>query len=159
MKKLLIVYSSKYGFTLEVINKIKRLLNMEVDVFNVSDKEVPNIENYDTVIIGSSLYFGKIRKDMRIFMNKYKDILLSKRIAIFLCGAQRDAVLNVFENSFPTEVNAKASVKELVGYGVKYKKLNLIDKLIWKTVKGSTDDELNFYDDRIELFVNSISKF
>ncbi|MEK5237704.1 flavodoxin domain-containing protein [Paenibacillus sp. FSL L8-0470] len=51
---------------------------------------MPALASYDTVILGNSIYFGKIRKEMALFTSKYQQELLNKRLGIVrLCRNDR----------------------------------------------------------------------
>jgi len=43
------------------------------------------LEKYDSIIFGSSIYVGSISKKIRSLCNEFKELLLKKRIAIFIC--------------------------------------------------------------------------
>ncbi len=47
----------------------------EAEVMNLKYADVPALASYDTVILGSSIYFGKIRKEMALFTSKYQQEL------------------------------------------------------------------------------------
>jgi menaquinone-dependent protoporphyrinogen oxidase len=40
------------------------------------------------LIIGSSVYIGRVRKEVKKFIKKNKDALMEKSLALFICGAK-----------------------------------------------------------------------
>ncbi len=44
---------------------LKKKLNAETDIINLKNVKKPNISDYDTVILGASIYMGKSREQIR----------------------------------------------------------------------------------------------
>lgn len=83
--RILIVYASKYGCT----EKAALLLQTRLDgaeVANLRSGKLPDLTSYDTVILGASIYYGRIRKEMAAFTAQHKQELLSKRLGLFICA-------------------------------------------------------------------------
>ena len=59
MVKSLIVYFSKYGTTKEYAEWIAQELNG--DIYSINNFKENTLNNYDTIIIGSGLYAGKVK--------------------------------------------------------------------------------------------------
>ena len=74
MKKSLITYSTVDGQTKEICKKISNLSNNTfVEVLPIS--EVKNIDQYETIVIGASIRYGKYRKEVFEFIdNNIKQI-------------------------------------------------------------------------------------
>lgn len=85
----IIIYSSKYGSTEDCAKSLKSGLSGSVTLadINKTNPETIKLENFDTIILGSSIYVGKISKKMRTFCNEKNDMLSRKRMGIFLCCA------------------------------------------------------------------------
>jgi len=99
MKKVLLVYGTRYGSTEEISNKIKEVLqknDIDVDLINLEDrklKNLPSLEEFDGIMIGSSIKIGKMTKNVRKFLKKYADKLKNKTnlIGVFVsCGSAGD---------------------------------------------------------------------
>ena len=82
MSKTLIVYSSPYGTTKKYAEWIAEELNGDIYLINNFNQNILN--NYDTIIIGSGLYAGKI-KGIDIIIKNYETIK-TKKLLIFTCG-------------------------------------------------------------------------
>ena len=74
MKKSLITYSTVDGQTKEICKRISNLSsNTFVEVLPIS--EVKNIDQYETIVIGASIRYGKYRKEVFKFIdNNIKQI-------------------------------------------------------------------------------------
>ncbi len=86
--KILIAYAGKHGATQMCVERLAKDLprGMEYHTALLSE-ESPDPSNYDLVIFGSSVYFGKLRKEARSYLEAYGDALLQKPLGLFLvCG-------------------------------------------------------------------------
>ena len=62
----LIAYATKYGFTKICAQELAKKLDENADICDLNS-EKPDLTKYDTVIIGGSIYAGKIRKPVADF--------------------------------------------------------------------------------------------
>jgi len=62
--KTLIAYSSKYGCTEKCVGTLAAKLSWEVDVVNLRGGKAVDLSGYDRVIIGGSIYMGRIQKQV-----------------------------------------------------------------------------------------------
>ena len=60
--KTLIVYSSKHGTAEKSANILKSKLTGDVDVVNIMLFAPTNLDKYDNIILGGSIYIGKVQK-------------------------------------------------------------------------------------------------
>lgn len=83
--KILIAYASKSGAARTCVERLTEQLNgMDVTVADL-EHEQPSPESYDTVVFGSSVYFGKLRPAARLYLKEHKEALKSTRLCLFLC--------------------------------------------------------------------------
>ncbi|MGL6199380.1 MAG: flavodoxin domain-containing protein [Lachnospiraceae bacterium] len=112
--KTMIAYASKSGATKECAGLINQKLHM-CNIFDIS-KEAPSIDGFDTVIIGSGVRMGKLYKPVLTFIKKNEEILLSKRIAFYLCNAYPDTFQKAVEKNIPQKlIQAAVSVMSFGG--------------------------------------------
>ena len=131
--KSLIVFASKYGSAEECALILKGKLKGGADSANCMN--VKNIDGYDNVIIGSSLYAGNIHGEMKSFCKDNMDKLKEKNIGIYICGFQKDHNdLTQLEAAFPKELTGIAKSKEYFGGALHYEKMGFIEKIIMKTL-------------------------
>ena len=83
--KILILYTSKHGFTKAYTTYLSDRLIGKVDVQNLGDNSQLSLDGYDWIVMGSAVYMGKINKKMTLFSDKNRDRLLSHNIALFTC--------------------------------------------------------------------------
>ena len=88
----LIVYGSRWGGTVAVAQKIAKTLTeggCKVDLFEAR-QELPNVVLYDLIIVGSGIRADKWTKETLNFLEKNKDILKTKKIALFVSCQMAD---------------------------------------------------------------------
>lgn len=140
----LIVYASKHGSAKKCSSILKDKLKGEVSVINIKNQVVPDIKLFDNIIIGCSVYAGRIQKEISKFASKNIEVLLNKKVGIFICGMSEEGVESEFNNSFPKELLESAAAKEFFGGEFNFTDMNFFEKIIIKMVsKASSKKEDN----------------
>jgi menaquinone-dependent protoporphyrinogen oxidase len=86
-EKVLIAHASKYGATAGIAEKIGEVLRqsgLEVEVRPVGD--VPSLDDYGAVILGSAVYYGRWRKEAVKFLHNQEGVLQGKKVWFFSSG-------------------------------------------------------------------------
>ena len=82
MKKILLTYSTVDGHTKTICKKILSYCKTShVDILPI-DSSI-NIKDYDTVVIGASIRYGKYREEIFEFIKENEELLNSKDNAFF----------------------------------------------------------------------------
>lgn len=152
-----IFYASKYGFTKKVIGLIQDKCNqpsVAVDLAHHNHDIEQVLKNSEKVIIGGSIYMGKIQDSVSEFLEDYKEELLGKEIALFVCGLQDEDTIQIEMNqNFPLLVLDRAKSIVWLGGGVDFEKLHWIDKMITKKVMKITESMETIQHDNIDKIV------
>ena len=85
MTKYLFLYSTTDGHTkriCEYIGNILKQQNHEIKIEPIS-LELKKPSEYDAIILGASIRYGKHQKSIFNFINKHKDLLETKKSAFF----------------------------------------------------------------------------
>ncbi|MCL2890779.1 MAG: flavodoxin domain-containing protein [Methanomassiliicoccaceae archaeon] len=77
-----VVFTSKLGATRRTAEHIAKAL--DADLIDLKKGAGP-LAHYDTIILGSGIYFGKMPKGIRKFISERKQELNGKRVALFVC--------------------------------------------------------------------------
>lgn len=156
--KTLIAYGTKYGCTAECANLLKNHLSGEIQLMNLKNGRPVNLEQYDRIIIGGSIYMGSIQKEVKEFCEGNLGLLKEKKIGLFIC-CMRDGemVEEQLKNAFPQDIYGKAIAKESFGGEFIFKKMSFLDKLIVKKVSKVSSDTSNILNDNIKKFAEIIS--
>jgi menaquinone-dependent protoporphyrinogen IX oxidase len=92
-RKILIAYGTRYGNTKEISQEIAKTLKekgLEPLLYNLGvgkTKYWPNLDDFDGIIIGTSLKVNAWKKEVKNYLKKYKKQLKDKKFGIFTCGA------------------------------------------------------------------------
>ena len=84
MKKILIVYASNAGSTMEISHYLgKQLSNEIVNTTICGFQEVQNLQSYDAIILGTPM-MRELHPGMVKFIQKNQKILINKKVAMFI---------------------------------------------------------------------------
>jgi menaquinone-dependent protoporphyrinogen oxidase len=157
--KTLIAYTTKYGSVSKCAGILKDKISGNVQVVNVKTDQVPDLGGFDTIILGGSIYVGKIQKEMRKFCEENLDALLSRKVGLYICaGEQGDKKFEQLKNAFPEALYSHAAVKEIFGDELYYEKLNIIEKLAVRMLKGTKKSYSHLSMETIDRFAKEITK-
>lgn len=149
----LIAYATKYGCTEKCASMLAKKLTGKVDLLNLKEGKSLDLSHYDKVIIGGSVYIGKIQKEAAEFCTKNLDELKNKKIGLFICGMQeKDAIDTELNASFPEELLSIASAKGYFGGEFIFKKLNFFERLVVKKISKIDKDISNILTENIDNF-------
>jgi menaquinone-dependent protoporphyrinogen oxidase len=147
MSKVLIAYATKHGCVEECAKFLSGKMNAETDLWNLKEKKSIDVSAYDKIIVGGSIYAGKLAKETRDFCSKNESILKGKKLGLFICGlSEGDEAKQQVESSFPQELLKAALVKESFGGKIRLNNMNFLERKIIKAVA------------KIESDMNSISE-
>ena len=148
----LIVYATKYGFTKTCAESLAKKLGENVDIYDLNSN-LPDLKKYDKVIIGGSIYAGKIRKTVMRFCTDNLNTLKEKKLGLFICGmAKEEDAQKQLESSFPQDLLAVCAAKGFFGGECNYEKMNFLEKFIMKKITGSKQSQSKVAEDNITRF-------
>ena len=135
--KTLIIYASKHGTAEKCSEVLKGKLLGEVTIVNIKKENVPDINSFQNIIIGGSIYIGKIQKNLNEFCLINLDELKKKNIGLFICCMNIKEAEMQLNNAFPKELLSIATTKECFGGEFNLKEMNFMEKTIIKMVAKS----------------------
>lgn len=130
----LIVYATKYGSAEKCAKILAEKLTGEVKLSNLTVVQNINLTVYDKVIIGGSIYAGRIQKQVNEFCSSNLRVLKQKKIGLFICGMLSDQAELELSNAFIPELLTMAVVKEFFGGELKFQKINFMERFMVKMV-------------------------
>ena len=156
MSNVLIVYSSTDGHTKIICQRITNFLNEDNLVKLLPIEEAKNIDlsNFEKIIIGASIRYGKHSKELYKFVNLNKNILKQKKSAFFSVNVvarkpeKNTAETNPYINKFLKISNWKPNIIRVFAGKVDYPSYNFFDKYVIKFImfitKGPTDTSRSY---------------
>ena len=156
--KTLIIYASKHGSSEKCAASLAQKLKGTVDLYNLKNKKDVNLNTYSQVIIGGSIYMGRIQKEITAFCKNAESQLQEKKIGLYICCMKegQDAVLEL-ERSFPSELINKAIAKETFGGELIFRKMNFLEKFIMRKVAKVEKDTSFYLPENINRFVQNMN--
>ena len=156
MSKFLIIYSTTDGHTKMICERIKNFLtdgNL-VELLSLKDAKKVNLSNFEKIIIGASIRYGKHSKELYKFINLNKNILDQKKCAFFSVNVvarkpeKNTAETNPYINKFLKISKWRPNKIKVFAGKVDYPKYNFFDKYIIKFImfitKGPTDTSQSY---------------
>ena len=129
--KTLIAYRTKYGTTAACARVLLAKIGGDTVLADLADARDVNVRDYDVVVVGGSIYGGKVQRTVVSFCERNRAALLRRKVGIFLCCLYQgeDALLQL-QSAFPDWLLAHAFARALPGGEVHYKRLTLLDRLL-----------------------------
>jgi menaquinone-dependent protoporphyrinogen oxidase len=153
-----IVFMSMHGTTYKVACLIKDLLNENSTILIDLEKEkTPDLSLCSRIIIGGSIHLGEIQKEIKLFCENNKAILLSKQYGLFLCCMyDGDKATEQFNNAYSEIFRTNAKSKALMGYELNFDRMTLAQRNITKNMTGFSGfmSKINF--DELNRFVKEM---
>jgi len=156
MTNFLIIYSTTSGHTKIICERIKNFLkdgNL-VELLSLEDAKKVDLSNFEKIIIGASIRYGKHSKELYKFINLNKNILDQKKSAFFSVNVvarkpeKNTAETNPYINKFLKISKWKPNKISVFAGKVDYPKYNYFDKYIIKFImfitKGPTDTSRSY---------------
>jgi menaquinone-dependent protoporphyrinogen oxidase len=171
MKSTLIIYSSTDGQTKNICSRIHKLLDGDnpSKIIALKDTTKDDLKNFDRVIIGASIRYGKHKKELFDFIDLNLDELIKKDNAFFSVNvvarkAEKDTPeTNPYVQKFLLKTKWVPDNLAVFAGKIDYPKYNFIDKhmirfIMWIT-KGPTDTK-NTYEftdwDKVDSFAKEL---
>lgn len=133
--KTAILYRSHHGTTARVVRILaEKLRGHQVTLIDLHDNPDPQIDGFDTIIIGGSIHIGMIQKSVRQFCEKNLDVLLQKETGLFICCMLKEKEQEQYERAFPEALRAHSKVHGFFGGELLLERMNCLEKFIVKKV-------------------------
>jgi menaquinone-dependent protoporphyrinogen oxidase len=129
--KVLIAYRSKYGTTDSCAQALSRRIKAETELADLRVRHVPDVNAFDVVLIGGSIYGGRIQREVTSFCESRGELLLKRKTGLFLCClSQGEHAREQLQAAFPDWLAAHAFARSLFGGDLHYDRLTLLDRLL-----------------------------
>jgi len=155
--KTLIVYATKHGATAKIAQHISENIQNST-LCDLKEGKVPNIQEFDCIIIGSSIYAGSARKEAKKFVAENANTLCQKRVGLFLSAmsAKEEECNTYFEKNFDAKVLQTAKAKAALGAVTDPQKMNALERFIIKAVTKSKDYKNTIDAEKIKQFAKDM---
>lgn len=160
----LIAYASKHGSSKKCAELLSKKLTGNIEIINLKEHGGVDLSDFDKIIIGGSIYAGRIQKEVNEFCLKNIDTLRKKKIGVFICCMNKNESEKQLNSAFPEEIIRLAATKECFGGEFNFKDMSFIERFITKMISKSLskNDPSNIIDttkDISMLSEENIDKF
>ncbi len=154
----LIIFTTKYGSVRESAEKLSPMLEGDTVIVNLREDTVPDLNEFDTIILGGSVYVGKTQKEISKFAQDNLSTLKQKNIGIYVnSGEPSDKKYDQIKNSFPAELYDKAKAIGLFGDAIYIDKVTKMDKFALRIIKGVKESYNNIDEKAIKDFADKMN--
>jgi menaquinone-dependent protoporphyrinogen oxidase len=154
MSEILIIYSTTDGHTLEICQRLQRLIEQQGHQVTLTSVDVaPNmqLESFDKIVIGASIRYGKHHKQVYDFIKSNEQILDSKPNAFFSVNVvarkpeKNQPETNPYLQKFLRQITWQPKQLAVFAGKIDYQRYRFRDRqmirlIMWIT-KGPTDPE------------------
>ena len=154
--KTAIIYTTTYGTTEKVAAYIaEKLQNKDVQVIELKKNSDLDISSFDTIMLGASVYLGDIQHIMSNFCKKKLEVLLTKRIGLFICGIEPELIRQDEElhMAYPRSLYNHAQATAFVGGEINLEVLNASQKFITQSLLGFQKSTSFIQYDLVDIFI------
>lgn len=139
--RTLIAYRTKYGTAAACARILLEKIGGDTVLADLADVRDVNVREYDVVLVGGSIYAGKVQRTVVSFCERNRPALLQRRVGIFLCCLyQGENALVQLQSAFPDWLLAHAFARALPGGEIHYDKLTLLDRLLVRGLQHPPGD-------------------
>ena len=156
MSSFLVIYSSTDGHTKKICERIKNLINNGnlVELFSLEEAKQIELSNFENIVIGASIRYGKHSRQLYNFIKSNRNILDQKKCAFFSVNVvarkpeKNTAETNPYINKFLKISKWKPNKIGVFAGKVDYPNYNFFDKYIIKFImfitNGPTDTSQSY---------------
>lgn len=126
----LILYASQYGYAAECAAKLKAELTGEVTLVDLTKHSAPDLGGSDAVIVGGSIYMGRVQAQVSAFCAAHEKELKQKKLGMFLCCGLPQNLEQSLSASFPASLIEKAQAVGCFGGELRTARMKPMHKMI-----------------------------
>jgi menaquinone-dependent protoporphyrinogen oxidase len=151
----LIAYMTRHGCAEKASELLEGKMNDDVTIINLKKDSKPNLSKFDTIIIGGSIHAGKIQKGIKNFCQKNLNMLLKKRLGLFLCCMEEgEAAQKQFDDAYSEELRNHATAAGLFGGEFNLNKMNFFERAIVKKAANISENVSKLNEAAIHQFAS-----
>lgn len=154
----LIAYSTKNGATEKAAKILADKIEGTATLINLKDSSAKSLDltKFDVVAVGGSIYAGSIQKEVQEFCRENEEILLTKRLGIFICCGNEELVEQQLTASFSEKIFERAIAKGHFGYEFDFEKLSFFSKFVVKKISKIKESQFRINDENIHAFAETL---
>jgi menaquinone-dependent protoporphyrinogen oxidase len=156
--KTLIAYATRYGSVTNAVAKLVPLLDGEVETVRLGRDPVPDPEGFDRVLVGGSVYMGRVQPEVERFCKEHRASLLRRRLAFFLCAGDEDEGKRreALSKKVPEDLLEHASSLGWFGSEVHWEEMTWLHRLALRMATGTKESYSDLREENIASFAEAL---
>lgn len=140
--RILLVYAGKHETTKSCVERLKNELHggNTVETVDLSQKDADPAE-FDLVVFGSSVYFGKMRQEAKRFLERNTETLMKKPLGLFLVCGLTSEYEYYREKLFSQRLRDHAFLTMYFGGSLSTEGLSFMEKRLVKAMRAAIFEE------------------
>lgn len=157
--KNLIVYATKYGSVANAAGLLAGELQGTTDLVRLGHDDLPALDEYDSVLIGGSIYVGNIQKEVKEFFRDFRAELLEKKLGLFICAGEKSKEKRLYAigKNFPSELIDHSTATGWFGQEVHLEKASFLDRTAIRLIMGVKNSFSDLKKENIAEFAAKIN--
>lgn len=144
--KILVVYESRHGFTEHCLGLLSSELPPAIDLWPLRQRPgFPDLTQYDAVVFGGPVYFGRWAPHVRRWTQRHRQALLQvQRLGAFVVSlSPRAGALEYLRKGLDAELQPRLGHLSCFGGSIRWKQLAWWEKWILRRARGLETDASN----------------
>jgi menaquinone-dependent protoporphyrinogen oxidase len=137
---VLIVYATRHGTTARCAKLLAERIPGGAELADLSIGSPP-LEGHTVVLVGGSIYAGRVRPAVARFCEAKREELLGRSVGLFICCLYTgDRARSQLAEAFPPWLAAHAFAAKALGGAVTQARLGFFERLLFSRVTGIRED-------------------
>lgn len=154
----LIIYTSRHGTTEKIAALLSQeLVNQPADMVDLRKAKLPDLANYDQVVLGGSIHIGQIQRKLKHFCKKHEAELLKKKLGLYLCYMLEDKASEEFHNAYSEELRNHATALGMFGGEFLFEKMNALERVVMRNATKETESVYNIHEQAVDNFISKMN--
>jgi len=154
--KSIILYATKYGAAREIARRMSEHIE-GAETCDLGRDAVPDLAGYGRVIVGSSVYAGRIRKEAKVFLSRNAENLRGKELGFYISGMGTEKEAETLSSAYPGDLLQGAKAAAVLGGIFDPGKAGAFERFIMKIVTKHKAYIDTIDDGKIKEFAKSMT--
>ncbi len=156
--KVLIAYRSRYGTTQSCAERLAGGISAGAVLVDLRGSRHPAVTDFDVVLLGGSIYGGKIQREIPSFCDRERERLLARKVGLFICCFYTgERAMAELQEAFPPWLSAHAFSREILGGQLALGRLSLPDRLLVRSLVHPARDISAVREDAIQRLATAVN--
>ena len=150
---------SRHGTTEKIVFQLaERLGKNNTEIIKLERNRLPDLSQYEVVLIGGSIHTGRIQRQVRKFCILNEPQLLKKKIGLFICSIETPETDEEFFSAFPARLRKHAIASGKFGGELLFSKMGFVERVYTRLVYGVSEDLQQIDKAAIENFIDKLTE-